>query len=103
MLDRLAADGVRAPLSLSLSPTLLCMLGDALLRERFADHVTRTRVLAEREAVRLRGDAGLGPVIEMYLERLEETAARWQALDGDLVGALVAHAEAGRLELMTTA
>jgi 1,4-alpha-glucan branching enzyme len=103
VLDRLAADGVRAPLSLSLSPTLLCMLGDALLRERFADHLRRTRVLAEREAVRLRGAGALAEAAEMYRERLQETEARWEALGGELLRALVAHADAGRLELMTTA
>lgn len=116
VLDRLAADDVRAPLSISLSPTLLCMLGDPLLRARFADHVRRTRVLADREAERVAAEAAraeggtpasdaaaIGEVVDLYRARLAETEARWQAIGGDLVAALSAHADAGRIELLTTA
>ena len=41
VLDRLAADRVTAPLTLSVSPSLLAMLRDELLLRRFEDHLRR--------------------------------------------------------------
>ncbi len=103
VLDRLAAEGVDAPLTISVSPPLASMLRDRLLLQRFDAHLARLEALASREARRL-GDAGaLGPVAAFYGERLRSIRATWDAIDGDVLGALAAHAGAGRIELWTTA
>lgn len=60
VLDRLAADGVNAPFTLSISPPLAAMLKDELLGRRFLAHLDRLGALARREAGRLAGDARLG-------------------------------------------
>src|SRR5687768_4828579 len=52
-LDALGRDGVRAPFTLSLSPPLVAMLDDALLRARFEEHLARLEALVGREARRL--------------------------------------------------
>jgi 1,4-alpha-glucan branching enzyme len=56
MLDRLAADGVPARLTVSVSPTLAAMLADPLLKSRFVLHLDSLDALVERELVRSRGD-----------------------------------------------
>ena len=109
MLDRLGNEGIHAPFTISLSPTLLAMLGDELLRARFAPHLTRLQQLAARL---LRGDgidsttlaeAGCsGAALPFAAARLGEVRAIWDRLSGDVIGALVRHADAGRVELVTT-
>lgn len=110
VLDRLENEGIQAPLTISLSPTLLAMLGDELLRARFVEHLSALQRLAGRL---LRGDgidsatlaaAGCsGAALPRLAQRLGEVRALWDRIGGDVVGALVRHADAGRIELITTA
>lgn len=109
VLDRLGNEGIHAPFTISLSPTLLAMLGDELLRARFVPHLTRLQQLAARL---LRGDgidsatlaeAGCsGAALPFAAARLGEVRAIWDRCEGDVIGALVRHADAGRVELVTT-
>lgn len=103
MLDRLARDGVRAPLTISVSPPLATMLRDELLRQRFEDHLARIERLAAREGSRHAGDSSpFGPAARFYAAHLREARAQWERLGGDVLGALVKHHEEGRIELLTT-
>jgi 1,4-alpha-glucan branching enzyme len=102
VLDRLASEQIRAPITLSLSPTLAAMLRDPLLCARFVDHVGRLERLAAREAERASGDRELAGVIEHYRARIEAARATWERAGGDVVGALVRHDDAGAIELVTT-
>src|SRR5258706_9895859 len=52
VLDGLLADGVDYRLTMTLSPTLLSMMGDRLLVERYHRHLDRLVELAGREAER---------------------------------------------------
>ncbi len=109
VLDRLGNEEIHAPFTISLSPTLLAMLGDLELRARFVDHLAHVQRLAARL---LRGDgidsatldaAGcLGAALPFAAARLAEVHAIWDRLGGDVVSALVRHADAGRIELVTT-
>jgi 1,4-alpha-glucan branching enzyme len=102
VLDRLAHDGVRVGLTLSISPPLAAMLADDLLRARFSDHLGRL----ERLAAALAEGPSLEPraraVMPFYQRRLGEVHAVWDRVRGDVVGALRAHQQAGRVELMTS-
>jgi 1,4-alpha-glucan branching enzyme len=102
-LERLAADGVPTRLTLSVSPTLLAMLGDPALRavvgQRLADHGE----LAAREVRRTAKDASLGPVARYHQQRLSQLLHRWEELHGDLISALARAEQAGQLLLITTA
>lgn len=102
VLDRLAADRVVAPLTLSVSPSLLAMLRDELLLRRFEDHLRRLTALAARVEARFAG-SGFAEAAAFYRARLAGAASSWEALGGDVPGALVRHAGAGRIELLTTA
>src|SRR5713226_7703302 len=54
MLDSLERDHVPVRLTLSLSPTLLGMFADAMLRARYLHHLDRLVELAEKEERRTR-------------------------------------------------
>lgn len=94
-IDRLAEDGVRAPLTLSLSPTLLAMWEDDTLKERFDAHLTALAELADRA---LEGEA------RAYERgRIERAAETWRARRDDLGRAFGDRHRRGDVELMTTA
>lgn len=103
MLDRLARDGVPVALTSSLTPTLADMLQDDLLRARFETHLARLQALQRKELRRLGDDAAFGKAVHFYGSWLEEARATWTRHRGDLVGALVSHVRAGRLDLLASA
>ena len=98
--DRLAGDGVPFQLTMSVTPPLASMLRDPLLRSRFEEHLARAEALAEKEQRRLWGDEGLAPVATFYREHFARMRAVWDRHGGDIVGGLVRHWDAGRLELI---
>jgi len=102
VLDRLAADGIPANLTLSVSPPLAAMLRDPWLGARFEEHLGRLTALAARVEARC-AEGPFAPAAVFYGERLAEVRAAWERRGGDVLGALVRHAAAGHLELCTTA
>lgn len=102
--DRLDGERVPCRLTVTLSPTLIEMLNDPLLRERYERSLERLIELAEKEVERTGTDPAIGPLARMYLNRF--TAARAWYVDRyrrDLAGAFKRLRDAGRLELITTA
>src|SRR5207247_10037890 len=69
VLGALERDRVPTRLTLSLSPPLLAMLADHLLRGRYLRHFDRLVELAEKEERRTRADERFHRVAEMYLAR----------------------------------
>src|SRR5690606_1246709 len=98
--DRLERDGVPFAITMSLTPPLASMLRDDLLRQRFHEHLARLEDLADKECQRLSQDPELGPVACFYDELLREVRARWDAIHGDVIAALLHHRNAGRIELL---
>lgn len=98
---RLERDSVPFALTMSLTPPLVAMLRDDLLRRRFDEHLARLERLAAREQTRLADDALFGPIARFYVKRFAEVRARWEAIGGDVVGALLAHRAKGQLDLIT--
>ncbi len=98
--DRLAADRVPFALSMSLTPPVVAMLRDDMLRRRYHEHLARIEGLAAREAARLEHDERFGPVARFYVDHLAAVRRKWDELSGDVVGALLAHADAGRIDLL---
>jgi 1,4-alpha-glucan branching enzyme len=103
MLDRLEAEGVASPLTLSVSPPLCEMLADPLLRQRYADRLGALIALADAEAIARRGTPFEdGAAYAAWL--LRDTLAIWQERYGrDLLAALGRHQDAGRIALVTVA
>src|SRR5437870_5694033 len=104
MLGALERDRVPTRLTLSLSPPLLAMLADPLLRGRYLRHLDRLVELAEKEERRTRADERFHRVAEMYLARF--CRARTIFLEewgGDLIAAFRSYQERGLLEIITCA
>ncbi len=102
--ERLTHDGVPFRLVFSLTPTLLAMWNDELLRRRYELYLDRMRELADREVSRTRHDHRLAPVARMYRDRLKWVSGVYaDSYRRDLVGAFRRLAEAGTVELATSA
>ncbi len=103
-LDTLDRDQVPARLTISLSPTLLAMLADPLLRSRYLRHLDRLVELAEKEERRTRPDPAFHRLAEMYLARFYRARTvfldEWQQ---DIVAAFRAYQERGLLDVITCA
>src|SRR5262249_2697846 len=102
LLDRLARDGVDAPLTVSISPPLAAMLADPLLRDRFSDHLARLSRRASSLAAAASRHPPVPALMPFYERRLAGARAQWDRIGHDVVGALRAHEQAGRVELWTS-
>lgn len=104
MLKRLHGAGLKNCLTLSLSPTLMSMLRDPFLQQRYLKHLEKLLRLADEEVKRTRGDADFAPLARLYQQRLTEVEHTYKESCGqDLLAAFVDYAEQGVLELMTCA
>jgi len=101
--DRLVAEGIAFRLTLSLSPTLVAMLQDPLLQERYLEHMGRLRELAGREVERTRSDPLLQPLARMYQSLFAQSVATFERWERDLVRGFRHFQQAGVLELITCA
>ncbi|HEY5040330.1 MAG TPA: DUF1957 domain-containing protein, partial [bacterium] len=91
-------------ITLSLSPTLLSMWVDPLLRSRALRYVDNLLVFLEKEKERVKPLPDFQPVVEMYLSKLKayrhQFAVQYQ---GDITRGFKALQDLGRIELMTCA
>lgn len=102
--ERLAEDGIPFRISMSLTPTLLEMWADPLLRERFLRYLDDHAQLAEREMDRLGGEPAArrlaGMARDRFLRSRRLFLERWQ---GDLEGAFRRLAGSGSVEILASA
>lgn len=104
MLDRLLDDQVNYRLTLSLSPTLITLLRDDLLRTRYLSHLSRLLELSDKEIIRTQGQEGFQALAHWYQKNLFEIIKVYRdRYQGDLLTAFSKHRASGRLELITTA
>ena len=99
----LQADSVPFRLAMSISPSLVAMLQDPLLMERFAAFLDRSQLLAERELQRTQGDPVFAPLAAMYHERVMADREDLQRYGGNVVKGFEIFARSGHLELLGTA
>jgi 1,4-alpha-glucan branching enzyme len=100
--EELWRDGIDFRISMTMSPPLISMLNDELLRDRYAARMRRLLELTAREQDRHRHDPGLRALAEHYhglwswrLRQFEELYQR------DLVRAFGRFQDLGRLEILT--
>lgn len=101
-LERLEAEGIPFRLTLSLSPTLMAMLDDPLLRHRYQQYLEASLELAEREVAYTAGRPE-HMVAHFYRHHLRQMHRRYLRYGRDLVGAFHRFAKAGYLDLITCA
>jgi 1,4-alpha-glucan branching enzyme len=100
--DRLAEDGVPFRVTMSLTPTLVTMLQDGLLTERYTRKLERLCELGAREVHRTQNDPTFGPLARFYRGHFEALRAAWDGrYQRDLVSAFRRLQDAGHLEIIT--
>ena len=103
LLEDWRRDGLEAPVTLTLSPTLCAMLRDPLLQERYVRHLDSLLDLAGKEIYRTLCEPAFQEVARFYQERWQSTREYYLGRHGDLVGAFGEFQDQGRLEIITTA
>jgi len=104
VLEGLVRDRVPHRLALSLSPTLLDMLDDRLLQQRFVRHLDLRLDFAGRDIERTRGDVRFHRVAELHRDLLRRARTTFvDELECAVVPAFRRLQEAGSLEILTCA
>lgn len=102
---RLAAERVPAPMTINVTPVVGAQMRDpgfaAEVRRFLAQRLAA--VEADERDLESRGDAGLAGVVRHWRAWYTARAAQFDAIDGDVVGALARLERDGRLELMSSA
>lgn len=100
--DALVNDGVRFRLTMTLTPPLISMLQDELLKQRYAREIDRLCELAESEVHRTRDDATYQPLARFYRDRFKHMRSLYHdRYKKDLVGAFKRLQDEGVLEIIT--
>ncbi len=103
MMERLYTEGVPYRLTLSLSPTLLEMLADPQIQERFDRYLEKKISLAVREADRCLFELELSELVDHYLTRLRYYRDKFNFVyNRQIIDAFAKLAKDGCLELITT-
>jgi 1,4-alpha-glucan branching enzyme len=97
----LVHDRVPFRVSISLSPPLVHMLRDDLLKLRYAAYLDRLLQLGESEVRRTTHDGTFGRLARWYLDRFSRLKSLYDQIRGDLVGAFRALQDDGFLEILT--
>jgi len=96
--------GGASRITLSLSPTLMAMLDDDLLRGRCRRYLERVVELAARQVQQTESDTALHPIARFYEVLSETNLSTWRDLgDGGLVDAFADLEARGQIELITCA
>lgn len=103
LLEKWQTEGIKAPVTVTLSPTLCAMLGDRLLQSRFAGHLERLAALADSEVLRTLWEKPLQQLAVFYQQRLNGLRDFYEGRGGDLLGAFRKLQDAGAIEIITTA
>jgi 1,4-alpha-glucan branching enzyme len=101
--ERLFNDGIDFRITLSLSPPLVEMFNDDLLRRRYQEYIERLIELSDRERYRAKGDIHFEPVVRMYAQRLRRIQYLFEEVyRKDLTSAFRALRDTGKVELITS-
>ena len=103
LFDRLVEDGVPFHVTVSLSPSLLAMLEDPLLQERYCEHVGKLITLSQRELERTRHEPRFHWVAGMYRDLFVRAREYFRGHAGRLSRPFLRLHKLGAIELVTTA
>lgn len=100
--DGLLNDGVDFRLTISLTPTLISMLTDPLLQQRYIRHITKLIELADKEVERTEQQPEFNPIARMYSEQFRNARFVFEEKYGrNLVTAFKKFQDLGKLEIIT--
>ena len=102
--ESLIRDGVDFRVTISLTPTLISMFDDELLRTRFERRLNELIELSEKETERLRSEPSLYEVARFYRDRfVAQKEFYLQRCGCDVTGAFRRLQDAGYVEILTCA
>jgi len=99
--EKLLQDKVDFRITMSLTPTLISMLQDPLLQDRYLKHINRLIELGHKEVERTRWMPDFQNLANMYLTRFYETRNTFERYHKDLIRAFKNFQDAGKLEIIT--
>lgn len=103
VLTRLLNEKVDFRITMSLSPTLIEMLNDALLRKRYKRHLNLLIELTEKEIYRTKRDIKFQPLAKMYNKKFKKTYILFDEIyKRDLVSVFRKLARTGKIELISS-
>ncbi len=100
--ESMQKDKVPYRLTISLSPTLITMLTDQILQERYVRHLEKSIELAVLEQERLQNAPQYQPLSVYYLKKLTELKKQYERYNGNLINPFKQLQQQGCLELITT-
>ena len=104
MFTRLEDEEIRFRITMSLTPTLISMMKDPLLQERYVRHLNKMIELSEREIKRTRNDQHLQTLARMYQNIFTRCRRSFSEVwNRDLVSAFRHFQDQGSLEIVTCA
>jgi len=102
--NSLLNDNVEFRITLSLSPTLVEMFNDTLLRERCLRYINNLIELSEKEITRTSGDLSFEPLARMYNDRFKRIKFLYEeSYKKDLTSAFRRLQDTGKIEIITSA
>lgn len=101
--ERLIDDGVNFRITMSMSPTLISMLSDELLQNRYLKHIERLIDLAQLEVCRTKETAEFQLLAQRYLQHFTDTRNYFIRQQCDLIGAFRSIQDQGKLDIITSA
>ncbi len=88
-------------LTMSLTPPLVQMMRDELLKSRFDLHLQKMQELLEKELKRTRGRPEFHDTALYYKDRIQECRTVWEEWDHDLIAGFRHFQSLGKLEIIT--
>ena len=99
--EGLVNDGIDFRITLTLSPTLISMLSDSLLQERYLKHINKLIELTQREMERTRWQEPFRRLAEMYFHKFSHARDTFQRYSCNLVYAFKKFQDLGKVEIIT--
>jgi 1,4-alpha-glucan branching enzyme len=105
LLERAEREQVPVSVTIGITPILAAQLAHPSFRKEVDDYFAhRLETLSDAdESLRKTGDDALLPLVPWWQSHLEQLQRLWVELDGNLLAAFRRHAEAGRIELISSA
>ncbi len=101
--EKLMHDKVDFRVTMSLTPTLISMLSDPLLENRYRKHINRLIELAHKEVERTRWQPEFQHLAVTYLNNFCRSREIFERYHGNIVLAFKAFQDAGKIEVVTCA
>ena len=101
--ERLLNDNVDFRITMSLTPTLISMLTDHLLQERYLKHINQLIELAHKEVERTRWQPEFQSLAIMYLNSFCRSRDIFERFGHNLIAAFKKFQDLGKIEIVTSA